>query len=185
MAAGNVETSSRVVDVVLGALAQVAPDVIPAASQGTMNNVAMGAAGEQGWDYYETMAGGTGGHASGAGLSGVHSHMTNTLNTPIESLESHYPLRVHRYQLRHGSGGRGQHRGGEGILRELEFLGPASVTLLTERRRYRPWGLAGGGEGAAGENRLNNQALPPKYSTEVAPGDRLIIASPGGGGYGG
>ena len=185
VAAGNVETSSRVVDVVLGALAQVAPDVIPAASQGTMNNVAMGAAGEQGWDYYETMAGGTGGHASGAGLSGVHSHMTNTLNTPIESLESHYPLRVHRYQLRHGSGGRGQHRGGEGILRELEFLGPASVTLLTERRRYRPWGLAGGGEGAAGENRLNNQALPPKYRTEVAPGDRLIIASPGGGGYGG
>lgn len=185
VAAGNVETSSRVVDVVLGALAQAAPGAIPAASQGTMNNVAMGAAGEQGWDYYETMAGGTGGHAAGAGLSGVHSHMTNTLNTPIESLESHYPLRVHRYQLRQGSGGSGRHRGGEGILRELEFLGPASVTLLTERRRYRPWGLAGGGDGAAGENRLNNQALPPKYSTEVAPGDRLIIASPGGGGYGG
>lgn len=185
VAAGNVETSSRVVDVVLGALAQAAPQAIPAASQGTMNNVAMGAAGEDGWDYYETMAGGTGAHAGGPGLSAVHSHMTNTLNTPIESLETHYPLRVLRYQLRHGSGGEGRYRGGDGLIRELAFLGPASFTLLTERRRYRPWGLAGGGDGRAGENRLNNTLLPPKYTGEARAGDRLWIASPGGGGYGG
>ncbi|EKF73763.1 N-methylhydantoinase B [Alcanivorax hongdengensis A-11-3] len=185
VAAGNVETSSRVVDVVLGALAQAAPEAIPAASQGTMNNVAMGAAGEQGWDYYETMAGGTGAHAGGPGLSAVHSHMTNTLNTPIESLEAHYPLRVHRYQLRRGSGGAGRWPGGDGIVRELEFLAPASFTLLTERRIHQPWGLAGGQPGAAGENRLNDTRLPPKYSGQARPGDRLTIASPGGGGYGG
>lgn len=185
VAAGNVETSSRVVDVVLGALAQAAPQAIPAASQGTMNNVAMGAAGDDGWDYYETMAGGTGAHARGPGLSAVHSHMTNTLNTPIESLESHYPLRVHRYQLRRGSGGKGRFVGGDGLLRELEFLGPASFTLLTERRTHRPWGLAGGENGQVGENRLNTMALPPKYSGEAQAGDRLVIASPSGGGYGG
>lgn len=185
VAAGNVETSSRVVDVVLGALAQAAPQAIPAASQGTMNNVAMGAAGEQGWDYYETMAGGAGAHAGGAGLSAVHTHMTNTLNTPIESLESHYPLRVLRYGIRRGSGGAGQYRGGDGIVRELEFLGPASFTLLTERRRHGPWGLQGGGAGVCGENALNNQPLPPKYEGQAVQGDRLRIASPGGGGYGG
>ena len=185
VAAGNVETSSRVVDVVLGALAQAAPQAISAASQGTMNNVAMGAAGEQGWDYYETMAGGAGGHAHGEGLSAVHSHMTNTLNTPIESLESHYPLRVLRYAIRRGSGGTGRHKGGDGIVRELEFLAPASFTLLTERRAHRPWGLQGGEDGACGENHLNNQPLPPKYEGQAQAGDRLRIASPGGGGYGG
>ncbi|MZR62318.1 hydantoinase B/oxoprolinase family protein [Alcanivorax sp. DP30] len=185
VAAGNVETSSRVVDVVLGALALAAPQAIPAASQGTMNNVAMGATGDQGWDYYETMAGGAGAHASGAGLSAVHTHMTNTLNTPIESLESHYPLRVLQYRIRRGSGGEGKHRGGDGIVRELAFLGRASFTLLTERRRHRPWGLQGGGAGLAGENHLNNQPLPPKYEGVARPGDRLRIASPGGGGYGG
>ena len=185
VAAGNVETSSRVVDVVLGALAQAAPQAIPAASQGTMNNVAMGAAGEHGWDYYETMAGGTGAHAAGAGLSAVHSHMTNTLNTPIESLESHYPLRVRRYSVRRGSGGAGRFTGGAGVVRELEFLGPASFTLLTERRRRGPWGLAGGLPGEPGANRLNNRVLPPKYQGEAVAGDRLLIASPGGGGYGG
>ncbi|MGB2249178.1 MAG: hydantoinase B/oxoprolinase family protein [Alcanivorax sediminis] len=184
VAAGNVETSSRVVDVVLGALAQAAPGAIPAASQGTMNNVAMGAVGEQGWDYYETMAGGAGAHAGGAGLSAVHTHMTNTLNTPIESLESHYPLRVLRYGIRRASGGAGLHRGGDGIVRELEFLGPASFTLLTERRGHRPWGLQGGEAGAPGENRLNNLLLPPKYEGQARIGDRLTIASPGGGGYG-
>ncbi|MBU83291.1 hydantoinase B/oxoprolinase family protein [Alcanivorax sp.] len=183
VAAGNVETSSRVVDVVLGALAQAAPQAIPAASQGTMNNVAMGAAGEDSWDYYETMAGGTGAHAGGPGLSAVHSHMTNTLNTPIESLESHYPLRVHRYQLRRGSGGEGQFAGGDGLVRELEFLGDAQVTLLTERRRHAPWGLAGGQDGAVGENRHNGELLPPKTSFSARAGDRLVVASPGGGGY--
>ncbi len=184
VAAGNVETSSRIVDVVLGALAEALPEAIPAASQGTMNNLAMGAAGERPWDYYETMAGGTGAHADGAGLSAVHSHMTNTLNTPIESLEEHYPLRVRRYALRRGSGGAGVHRGGDGLVRELEFLAPASVTLLTERRLHRPWGLAGGNPGAAGENHLNGVLLDPKVSFQVASGDRLCIASPGGGGYG-
>ena len=183
VAAGNVETSSRVVDVVLGALAQAAPEAIPAASQGTMNNVAMGAAGENGWDYYETMAGGTGAHARGPGLSAVHSHMTNTLNTPIESLESHYPLRVHRYQVRRGSGGHGQFVGGDGLVRELEFLGDAQVTLLTERRRHAPWGLAGGESGAVGENRHNGKLMPPKISFTARAGDRLLVASPGGGGY--
>ncbi len=183
VAAGNVETSSRVVDVVLGALAQAAPEAIPAASQGTMNNVAMGAAGENGWDYYETMAGGTGAHARGPGLSAVHSHMTNTLNTPIESLESHYPLRVHRYHVRRGSGGDGQFVGGDGLVRELEFLGDAQVTLLTERRRHAPWGLAGGQLGAVGENRHNGELLPPKTSFTARAGDRLLVASPGGGGY--
>ena len=183
VAAGNVETSSRVVDVVLGALALAAPEAIPAASQGTMNNVAMGAAGENGWDYYETMAGGTGAHALGPGLSAVHSHMTNTLNTPIESLESHYPLRVHRYQVRRGSGGDGQFVGGDGLVRELEFLGDAQVTLLTERRRHAPWGLAGGQVGAVGENRHNGELLPPKTSFTARAGDRLVVASPGGGGY--
>jgi N-methylhydantoinase B len=183
VAAGNVETSSRVVDVVLGALAQAAPQAIPAASQGTMNNVAMGAAGDDGWDYYETMAGGTGAHARGPGLSAVHSHMTNTLNTPIESLESHYPLRVHRYQVRRGSGGDGQFVGGDGLVRELEFLGDAQVTLLTERRRHAPWGLAGGESGAVGENRHNGKLMPPKISFTARAGDRLLVASPGGGGY--
>jgi N-methylhydantoinase B len=184
VAAGNVETSSRIVDVVLGALAQALPESIPAASQGTMNNLAMGSAHEPPWDYYETMAGGTGAHAGGPGLSAVHSHMTNTLNTPIESLEEHYPLRVLRYALRHGSGGAGRWPGGEGIERELEFLAPARFTLLTERRRHRPWGLAGGGPGASGENRFNGQPLPPKVSGEAVRGDRLLLASPGGGGYG-
>lgn len=184
VAAGNVETSSRIVDVVLGALAGALPAAIPAASQGTMNNLAMGEGGERPWDYYETMAGGQGAHAGGDGLSAVHSHMTNTLNTPIESLEEHYPLRVLRYALRRGSGGAGRHRGGDGIERELQFLAPARFTLLTERRRHRPWGLAGGGPGAAGENRLNGETLPPKHAGRAVAGDRLWLASPGGGGHG-
>ena len=184
VAAGNVETSSRVVDVVLGALAQAAPQSIPAASQGTMNNVAMGSTDEPPWDYYETMAGGTGAHAGGAGLSAVHSHMTNTLNTPVESLESHYPLRVLRYAIRRGSGGEGRFAGGEGLIRDVEFLAKAQFTLLTERRMHAPWGLAGGQEGKAGENYLNSCRLPPKYTGTAVPGDRLSIRTPGGGGYG-
>ncbi|HKJ77713.1 MAG TPA: hydantoinase B/oxoprolinase family protein, partial [Gammaproteobacteria bacterium] len=184
VAAGNVETSSRIVDVILGALAQALPERVPAASQGTMNNLAMGAAGADGWDYYETMGGGMGAGARGGGLDAVQTHMTNTRNTPIEALEMGYPLRVRRYAVRRGSGGAGARRGGDGLLREFEFLAPAQVTLLTERRRHAPWGLAGGGPGRPGENLLNGSPLPGKAQLDVQPGDRLSLASAGGGGYG-
>ena len=186
VAAGNVETSQRIVDVLLGALAHPLPDLVPAASQGTMNNVAMGSRSAVGasWDYYETLGGGTGAHARGAGVSAVHSHMTNTLNTPIESLELHYPLRVVRYELRRGSGGDGRARGGDGIVREIEFCDDGEVTLLTERRRFAPWGLAGGSPGARGINLLNGRVVPGKAELSVRRGDRLRIETPGGGGYG-
>ncbi|MEW6646204.1 MAG: hydantoinase B/oxoprolinase family protein [Pseudomonadota bacterium] len=185
VAAGNVETSTRVVDVICGALAQALPLRIPAASHGSMNNVAMGARnGRRDWDYYETIGGGMGAGAGGGGLDAVQTHMTNTLNTPIEALESAYPLRVTRYAVRRGSGGAGQRRGGDGIVREFEFLAPAQLTLLTERRRHAPWGLAGGSPGAAGENRHNDMPLPGKVSITVTGGDRVTIATPGGGGWG-
>lgn len=187
VAAGNVETSMRLVDIILGALALAAPDRIPAASQGTMNNVAMGwvePSGGTRWDYYETLAGGMGGGPHYPGLHGVHSHMTNTLNTPVEILELHYPLRVRRYALRRGSGGPGARPGGMGILREYEFLGPAVVSLITERRRHGPWGLAGGGSGEPGENLFNGTRVPGKCQLRARPGDRLSIATPGGGGHG-
>ncbi len=185
VAAGNVETSSRVVDVVLGALAQALPDRIPAASQGTMNNLAMGARGPAGgWAYYETMGGGMGAGPHGDGPSAVQTHMTNTLNTPIEVLESGCPVRVRRYAVRRGSGGAGRHRGGNGLVREFEFLAPARLTLLTERRRHAPWGLAGGLPGKPGKNLLNGKPLLPKVSLEVGPGDCLTVATPGGGGWG-
>lgn len=185
VAAGNVETSSRIVDFVLGALAGAIPGRIPAASQGTMNNIAMGSRDPTAaWDYYETLGGGTGGNARAAGLSGVQSHMTNTLNTPVESLESHYPLRVTRYGLRRGSEGAGQHAGGAGLIREYQFLAPAEVTLLTERRRRAPWGAQGGGAAAVGENRLNGALLPGKCQLHVNEGDLLTLATPGGGGWG-
>ncbi|WP_111643169.1 hydantoinase B/oxoprolinase family protein [Marinimicrobium alkaliphilum] len=186
VAAGNVETSTRTVDAVLGALAQAIPARIPAASNGSMNNVAMGSRavdGRPAWDYYETNGGGMGAGHECPGWSGVQTHMTNTLNTPIESLETHYPLRITRYELRPGSGGAGQFPGGLGLVREFEFLAPTQVTLLTERRRHAPWGLAGGEPGAMGENRLNGERLAPKVSLNVAPGDRLSVATPGGGGY--
>ncbi|HHH36193.1 MAG TPA: hydantoinase B/oxoprolinase family protein, partial [Gammaproteobacteria bacterium] len=152
VAAGNVETSTRVVDVVLGALASALPEAIPAASHGSMNNVAMGGGGDDdaAWDYYETLGGGMGAGPRGGGLSGVHTHMTNTLNTPVESAEMHFPVRILRYALRRGSGGAGQRRGGDGLVREYQFLAPATVTLLTERRSHAPWGLAGGAPGAPG-----------------------------------
>ena len=185
VAAGNVETSSRIVDVVMGALAKALPDRIPAASQGTMNNLAMGArAKDHSWDYYETMGGGTGGGSREAGLDAIQSHMTNTLNTPIEVLEMEFPLRVHRYQIRSGSGGAGKHRGGDGLLREFEFLAPTTVTLLTERRRHSPWGLQAGAAGQCGENRRNEALLPAKVSAEFTVGERLTVATPGGGGWG-
>jgi N-methylhydantoinase B len=136
------------------------------------------------WDYYETIGGGMGAGATGGGWSGVQTHMTNTLNTPIEVLESRFPVRIRRYALRHGSGGRGIRPGGDGLVREIEFLAPAQVTLLTERRRHAPWGLAGGDPGAPGINRLNGAELPGKVSLPVQDGDRLTIETPGGGGWG-
>jgi len=185
VAAGNVETSSRVVDVICGALAQALPEAIPAASHGGMNNLAMGARGATGqWDYYETMGGGMGAGSHGGGLSAVQTHMTNTLNTPIEVLEMNYPLRVTRYAVRYGSGGAGRRRGGDGLERTFEFLAPAQVTLLTERRRHVPWGLAGGEAARPGENRLNDRPVAGKVSLSVQPGDRLTVRTPGGGGWG-
>jgi N-methylhydantoinase B len=187
VAAGNVETSTRIVDVVLGALSRVIPERIPAASHGSMNNLAMGSAGDvshAAWDYYETIGGGMGASQVGDGLDAVQTHMTNTLNTPIESLEMMYPLRIIRYALRTDSAGRGRHDGGEGVHREYQFLQDARFTLLTERRIHAPWGLAGGGDARRGENLLNGQVLPGKVSRHVRAGDVLTISTPGGGGYG-
>lgn len=187
VAAGNVETSMRLVDLVFGALAQALPDRIPAAGQGTMNNIAMGHIDRNRgtrWDYYETIAGGLGGGPQHRGLDCVHSHMTNTLNTPVESLEMHYPLRVRRYAIRHGSGGAGIHPGGDGIVREYEFLETAQLSLLSERREYGPWGLAGGAAGATGQNLLNGESVAGKCTVDVKPGDQLTIMTPGGGGWG-
>lgn len=184
-AAGNVETSMRIVDAVLGALSSALPDRIPAASQGTMNNVAMGNhQSNQPWDYYETIAGGIGAHAHGDGPSALQSHMTNTLNTPVEGLEIHYPLRVLEYAIRHGSGGEGKFRGGDGLIRTFEFLEPAQVTLLTERRHHQPWGLSGGGGGVCGKNLLDGKELPAKCTFSVESGQVLRIETPGGGGFG-
>lgn len=185
VAAGNVETSSRVVDVVIGALAQALPEQMPAASQGSMNNLAMGSdqAGQR-WDYYETIGGGMGAGALGGGHSGVQTHMTNTLNTPIEVLEARYPLRVLRYQLRRQSGGDGQRRGGDGLIREFQFLDAAQASLLTERRTRAPWGMARGGDGLPGVNRLNGEPLAGKCALHLSAGDRLTLETPGGGGWG-
>lgn len=190
VAVGNTETGQRVVDTVLGALAQALPDRIPAASQGTMNNFTLGGAGsgQVPFVYYETIAGGQGANPLGDGISGRHSHMTNTRNTPIETLEYALPVRVHAYRLRSESGGAGQHRGGEGILREYELLAPAQVTLNSERRIYAPYGLQGGVSGAKGRNRLLRGQevleLGGKWTGQVQPGDRILIETPGGGGWG-
>lgn len=191
VAAGNVETSQRIVDVLLRALAPALPDRIPAASNGSMNNLAVGGldprSGEQ-FAYYETIAGGAGAGPSGPGVSGVHTHMTNTLNTPIEALEAYYPIRVRGYRLRPKSGGRGRYDGGQGVLRDIEILAPAQVSLLTERRALRPYGLAGGEPGLPGENALlrdgRRRKLPAKVTLEAHPGDRIVVATPGGGGWG-
>ncbi len=184
VAAGNVETSSRIVDAVLGALAQAVPGRIPAASHGSMNNLAMGGRQPRAWSYYETMGGGMGAGADGGGLSGVQTHMTNTRNTPVEVLERVYPLRVESYGLRRGTGGAGQRHGGDGLYRRLRLLAPAEATLLTERRALAPWGLAGGASGAPGYNRLNGEPLPAKAALQLASGDVLELASAGGGGFG-
>ena len=184
-AAGNVETSQRIVDCVFGALAKALPELIPAASQGTMNNVAMGIHQDDiSWDYYETLGGGMGGGPQESGISAVQSHMTNTLNTPIESLEMHYPIRIRRYQIRRGSGGKGRYSGGDGLIREYEFLGPAEATLITERRRHPPWGLCGGLPGQVGRNMLDGELLPGKCQLTVQAGQTLRIETPGGGAWG-
>ena len=184
VAAGNVETSMRIVDVVIGALAKLAVDM-PACSQGTMNNVAFGSRDrDHRWDYYETIAGGAGANRHFSGLSAIQSHMTNTLNTPIESLEMHYPLQIDEYAVRRLSGGVGLNTGGDGVRRSYRFLKDASVTLLTERRTIAPWGLNGGESGLVGVNRLNGSILPAKYEGKVSAGDVVCIDTPGGGGWG-
>jgi N-methylhydantoinase B len=191
VAAGNVETSQRITDVLLGALSRAIPGRIPAASAGTMNNLTVGGIDPRtgsAFTYYETIGGGSGATPDRDGASAVHTHMTNTMNTPVEALEHAYPLRVRRYAIRRDSGGRGRYRGGDGITREVEFLAPATATILSERRLFPPYGLEGGEPGAPGENILvrggNETVLPGKAAVAVAPGDRLIIATPGGGGYG-
>lgn len=189
VAVGNTETGQRVVDTVLGALAQALPDIIPAASQGTMNNFTVGGfvSGTQ-FVYYETIAGGHGASVNGDGLSGKQSHMTNTLNTPVEALEYTLPMRVLRYGLRDNSGGDGEHRGGDGIIREYEFLVPTTITLNSERRLRAPYGINGGGEGKKGVNTIVKDGQPEtvsgKYTAHLDAGDHVIIETPGGGGWG-
>ena len=186
VAAGNVETSSRIVDVVFGALAKALPESIPAASQGSMNNLAMGAAANEhtaAWNYYETLGGGGGAGPKGPGLSGRQTHMTNTLNTPVESLEQHYPIRVTTYALRKNSGGLGLHTGGDGVVRSFEFLAPAQATLLTERRTTTVWGLGGAEPGTPGRNCLNGEPVGAKTELHLKAGDQLSIETPGGGGW--
>jgi N-methylhydantoinase B len=177
--AGNVETSQRIADTVLLALGQAAE--LPAQGQGTMNNVVIG--GPE-WTYYETVGGGQGASAAGPGPAGVHVGMTNTLNTPIEALELEFPMRVERYELRPDSGGEGRHRGGDGVARSVSVLEPASLSLLTDRRRHEPQGAAGGQPGAAGRNALDGEELPPKESRELAAGEVVTVETPGGGGWG-
>jgi len=177
--AGNVETSQRVADTVLAALAHCAD--LPAQGQGTMNNLVIGG---RGWTYYETLGGGQGASAAGPGPSGVHVGMTNTLNTPVEAMELEYPLRVERYQLEYGSGGDGRHHGGDGLVRSVRVLEPASLSLLTDRRRHAPAGADGGGPGRPGRNLLDGQELPPKTSRELPAGAVVTVITPGGGGFG-
>jgi N-methylhydantoinase B len=191
VAAGNVETAQRITDVLLRALAQALPKRIPAASSGTMNNLSFGGrdprTGEP-FAYYETLSGGMGARPSADGLSGVHTHMTNSLNTPIEALETAYPVRVREYSLRRGSGGAGRYRGGDGVIREIEFLTHVRGSILSERRRIPPYGLSGGQSGKAGRNQLTiggrTTELPSKVTFEAPAGSRLRIETPGGGGWG-
>jgi N-methylhydantoinase B/oxoprolinase/acetone carboxylase alpha subunit len=191
VAGGNVEASQRITDVVLGALAQAMPGRLPAASQGTMNNVTLGGRHPgtgQPFAYYETIGGGMGARPGLDGISGVHTHMSNTRNTPIEAIEHYLPVRVRQYALRAGSGGTGRWRGGDGIVREYEALTETEVTVLSDRRAGAPYGAQGGGPGQPGRNTLIRggvgTVLPGKVRLTLAPGDRLRIESPGGGGYG-
>lgn len=195
VAGGNVETSQRIVDVLLRALAQAIPERIPAASAGTMSNLTIGgmdfrSGAAEPFTYYETAAGGMGARPGLDGISGVQTHMTNSLNTPIEALEYAYPFRVRRYSYRDGSGGGGRFRGGDGLIREVEMLTPARLTLLADRRRFRPYGLDGGLEGAAGAAWIvkaggaEENALPGKCSRQLDTGDGVRLETPGGGGWG-
>jgi N-methylhydantoinase B len=194
VAGGNVETSQRIVDVLLRALAQALPDCIPAASSGTMNNLTIGGMDSRSGEaipfaYYETIAGGSGASATHDGASGVHTHMTNSLNTPAEALEYSYPFRVTRYSLRPDSRGNGKHRGGDGIVRELEMLTDAEVTMLSDRRKTQPYGLNGGEAGAPGRTTIlradgSEEELASKGSTRLRRGDRVRVETPGGGGWG-
>jgi N-methylhydantoinase B len=193
VAAGNVETSQRIVDVLLRALAEAAPSRVPAASAGTMSNLAIGGIdprSNEPFTYYETAAGGMGARPTLDGISGVQTHMTNSLNTPIEALEYAYPFRVRRYGYRYGSGGGGRFRGGDGLVREIDVLADAQVALLADRRKFRPYGLQGGEEGAAGRASIVDAGseteidLPGKCSRRVAAGSILRIETPGGGGWG-
>jgi len=192
VAGGNVETSQRIVDVLLRALAQAVPDRIPAAASGTMNNLTIGGMDprtDEPFAYYETIAGGMGAGCEKAGVSGVHTHMTNSLNTPAEALEYAYPLRVRRYALRSNSGGQGRFRGGDGIVREIEVLTDSEVTLLADRRARGPWGLHGGQDGLAGKAVVLRQdgavqKLPGKFHVRLKTGECIRIETPGGGGWG-
>lgn len=186
VAAGNVETSQRIADVMMRALESLGVPM-PGQGQGTMNNVTFGAGGTDQldeWTYYETLGGGQGGGPSGPGPSGVHVGMSNTRNTPIEVLEAEYPMRVRCYQLRSGSAGAGRHRGGEGVIREYELLAGAEASILSERRRHAPRGSAGGGDGAPGRSLLNGAPVPAKQNLRLHSGDVLRIETPGGGGWG-
>ncbi len=191
VAAGNVETSQRITDVLMRAFAIALPDRMPALSQGTMNNITVGGVDPrtgEAFAYYETVGGGMGAGPTGPGLSGVHCHMSNSLNTPVEALEHAYPYRVTRYEIRRNSGGTGLHRGGDGLRRDLMLLGPARVTLLSERRIKGPSGAEGGEDGATGENVLirdgAEESLPGKVTFAVDAGDVISVRSPGGGGWG-
>jgi N-methylhydantoinase B len=191
VAAGNVETSQRVTDVLIRAFGEALPELMPALSQGTMNNTTVGGldprTGEP-FAYYETVGGGMGAGPTGDGLSGVHVHMSNSLNTPIEALEHAYPFRVTHYSIRRGSGGAGRQRGGDGLRRDIQLLGDARVTLLSDRRLTGPAGARGGEDGAAGVNVLirggAEEPLPGKVTFQARAGDVVSIRSPGGGGYG-
>ena len=175
VAAGNVETSQRIVDVLLGALQ------LAAASQGTMNNITFG---DDRFAYYETLGGGAGATARKPGASGVHTHMTNSRCTDPEVLETRFPVRIRRFALRKGSGGRGLHAGGDGLIREIEFLAPMRISVVSERRVFPPYGMRGGGSGAPGMNLLNGKPLEHRVCVDVSPGDILRVETPGGGGWG-
>jgi N-methylhydantoinase B len=187
VAGGNVETSQRIVDVLLGAFAKALPDIVPAASQGTMNNLTIGGINPEtgeAFSYYETIGGGMGAWMGGNGESAVHSHMTNTLNTPVEALEFAYPLFVREYSIRRFSGGNGLYRGGDGVVREIKLLCDAEVTVLSERRRLPPYGLAGGEPGEVGRNLVNGKPMSSKFSKLLKKGSVIRIETPGGGGWG-